>query len=183
MKRILSLLVIPVLMAIMVTPVLAQVSLPYTTDLIADGRETALDVGDLTVAADGTVTFQIDEASTDWRLEETHLYVGDEAPVKSSPGQFPLKHEELGGVVADVYSVDLAAADVNGDGIVYVAAHAGLVRQVQIGIDEITGEPIYADETETAWAQGDEAIGKGKNWATSFSVAVPVVEPPVEPVP
>lgn len=173
MKRILALLVVPVLMLVMVTPVLAQASLPFTTDLIADGRDTALDVGDLTVATDGTIIFQIDEAGTDWRLEETHLYVGDEPPAKSAPGQFPYKHEELGSVASGVYSVDLAAADVDGDGIVCVAAHAGLIRQVQIGVDEITGEPIYADETETAWAQGDEAIGKGKNWATCFSVTVP----------
>ncbi len=182
-KKILALLAIPVLMALLVTPVLAQVSLPYTTNLIADGRDSALDVGDLTVAADGTVTFQIDEANTDWRLEETHLYIGDEAPAKSSPGQFPNMHEELGSAASDSYAVDLAAADVNGDGIVYVAAHAELIRQVQIGVDEITGEPIYATETETAWAQGDEAIGKGKNWATCFSVSVPVVETPIEPVP
>ena len=174
MKKMLSLLVIPVLIMGMVTPVLAQASLPYTTDLIADGRDTALDVGDLTVATDGTITFQVDEASTDWRLEETHLYVGDEAPAKSSPGKFPYKNEELGGVASDVYVVDLAAADLNGDGIVYVAAHAELI--MQIGVDPETGEPIYADES--AWAKGDEPIGKGKNWATCFSVTVPVVEPP-----
>ncbi len=180
MKRIPALLLVPVLMVILVTPVLAQVSLPYTTDLIADGRDAALDVGDLTVAADGTVTFQIDEANTDWRLEETHLYVGDAAPEKSAPGQFPYKNEELGGIASDVYGVDIAVADLDGDGIVYVAAHAELIREVQIGVDEITGEPIYGDETETAWAQGDEAIGKGKNWATCFSV---LVEVPVEPTP
>ena len=179
MKRILALFVIPVLIVVMVTPVLAQVSLPFTTDLIADGRDTALDVGDLTVAADGTITFQIDEANTDWRLEETHLYVGDEAPAKSAPGQFPYKHEELGGTTLDVYNIDLAAADLDGDGIVYVAAHAGLI--MQIGLDPDTLQPIYADET--AWAQGDEPIGKGKNWATCFSVSAPVVEPPAEESP
>jgi len=170
MKKILALLAIPILMVALVTPVLAQATLPFTTDLIADGRDTALDVGDLTVAADGTITFQIDEASTDWRLAETHLYVGDAAPKTSSPGRFPLKHEELGGVLADVYNVDLAAADVNGDGTVYIAAHAELV--MLIGVDPDTGEPIYA--YETAWAQGDQSIGKGKNWATFFSVSVVV---------
>jgi hypothetical protein len=168
MKRILTLLVIPALMVILVTPVLAQVGLPYTTDLIADGRgETPLDVGDLDVAADGTITFQIVETDPPhgWLLEETHLYVGDEAPAKSAPGRFPYKHEELGGVVSDTYSVDLAAADVDGDGIIFIAAHAGLI--MLIGEDPDTG-PIYADET--AWAQGDEPIGKGKNWATCFEV-------------
>ena len=114
MKRILALLVVPVLIVVMLTPALAQESLPFTTDLIADGRETALDVGNLTVATDGTVTFQIDEASTDWRLEETHLYVGDEPPAKSAPGKFTYKHEELGGNASDVYTVGLAAADSDG---------------------------------------------------------------------
>lgn len=169
MKRILALLVVPVLIVVMLTPVLAQESLPFTTDLIADGRETALDVGNLTVATDGTVTFQIDEASTDWRLEETHLYVGDEPPAKSAPGKFTYKHEELGGNASDVYNVDLAAADFDGNGIVYIAAHAELI--MQIGVDPETGEPIYADES--AWADGDEPIGKGKNWATCFSVQLP----------
>ena len=170
MKRTLALLTIPFILVVLVTPVLAQVNLPFTTDLIADGRETASDVGDLTVAADGTITFQIDDGSTDWRLEETHLYVGDKAPAKSAPGRFTYKNEELGGVALDEYNVDLAAADADGDGIVYIAAHAGLI--MQIGVDPDTGEPIYADET--AWAQGDEPIGKGKNWATCFSVTVTV---------
>lgn len=174
MKRILSLLVIPVLLMILVTPVLAQEALPYVTNLIADGRDTASDVGDLAIDIDGTVSFQIDEAGTGWRLEETHLYVGDEAPAKSSPGRFPYKHEDLGGTASDVYVIDLAAADIDGDGIVYVAAHAELI--MQIGVDPETGEPVYADES--TWAEGDEPIGKGKNWATYFSVTVPVAETP-----
>ena len=172
MRKILALAVIPVLMLAIVTPVLAQATLLFTTDLITDGRDTAVDVGDLTVAADGSITFQIDEASTEWRLAETHLYVGDTAPRSSSPGRFPLKHEELGGVASDSYDadeVDLVAADVNGDGIVYIAAHAELV--MLIGVDPDTGEPIYA--YETAWATGDQLIGKGKNWATCFSVTLP----------
>jgi hypothetical protein len=171
MKRILTLLVIPALMVGLVTPVLAQVSLPYTTDLIADGRETALDVGDLTVAADGTITFQIveTEPAHGWLLEETHLYVGDEAPAKSAPGLFNYGEDGLDGVDSYSCSVDLAAFDVNEDGIVYIAAHAELIKQ--IGEDPDTAEPIYA--YETAWAQGDEPIGKGKNWATCFDVWVP----------
>lgn len=176
MKKLIVLLLVATLAVAMIpTVVMAQASLPFMTDLIADGRDTALDVGDLDVDTDGTITFQIDEASTDWRLEETHLYVGDEAPAKSAPGQFLYKHEELGGAASDVYIVDLAAADLDGDGIVYVAAHARLI--IQNGVDPDTGDPIYV--YETAWAQGDEPIGKGKNWAMFFSVIVPVVEPPV----
>ena len=134
MKKLIMLLLVATLAVAMIpTVVMADASLPSTTELIADGRDTALDVGDLTVGNDGAITFQIDEASTDWRLEETHLYVGDEAPAKSAPGKFPYKHEELGGVASDAYSVDLAAADLDGDGIVYIAAHAGLI--MQIGVD------------------------------------------------
>ena len=172
MKKILALLVIPVLLAALVTPVLAQENALFTTDLIADGRGEAPVVGTLTIAADGTITFQIDEAATEWRLDETHLYVGDEPPARSAPGRFPYKDEGLGGVASHAYVVDLAAADLDGDGIVYVAAHAALIMQV--GEDPETGEPIYADET--AWAQGEEAIGKGKNWATFFSVTLPAAE-------
>ena len=177
MKKLLILMLVAAL-AIAAIPivVMAQASLPFTTDLIADGRGEAPDVGDLTVAVDGTITFQIDEANTDWRLDETHLYVGDLAPAKSAPGKFPYKDEELGGVSSVAYSVDLAAYDADGDGIVYVAAHAALI--MQIGEDPDTGEPIY--DYESAWAQGDEAIGKGKNWATCFSVTVPVEETPTE---
>lgn len=175
MKKLIMLLLVATLaVAVVPVAVMAQAILPFTTDLIADGRDTALDVGDLTVGIDGTITFQVDEASTDWRLEETHLYVGDKPPAKSSPGQFPYKNEELGGVDSDSYTVDLAAADLNHDGTVYIAAHAELI--MQIGVDPDTGEPIYADET--AWAEGDEPIGKGKNWATCFSVTLPVEPAP-----
>jgi hypothetical protein len=171
MKKLTVILLVAALaIAVIPTAVMAQATLPFTTDLIADGRGAAPDVGDLTVDADGTITFQIDEANTDWRLDETHLYVGDLAPEKSAPGQFTYKDEELGGIASVAYSVDLAAYDANGDGIVYIAAHAALI--MQIGEDPDTGEPIY--DYESAWAQGDEAIGKGKNWATCFSVTVPV---------
>ena len=172
---------IGILAAVMVlaiaAPVLAQV--PYTTDLIADGRGSAQDVGDLIVESDGAsleVTYQIDEANTEWRLEETHLYVGDAAPSKSAPGRFAYKHEELGGVAADSYEILLTEVDLDNDGKVYIAAHAELRKDTGL-IDELTGEPIY--EYETAWAQGDEPIGKGKNWATCFEVEVP--QAPQEP--
>jgi hypothetical protein len=165
MKRILALLVIPVLMMVLVIPVQAQVNLPFTTDIITDGRDTASDVGDFTVDFDGTVTFQIDEAGTNWRLAETQLYVGDEPPLKSKPDKFPYKHEGLGGIASDVYNFDFSAADLNGDGIVYIAAHVTLIMQT--GVNPKSKKPFIANET--AWAQGDEFTGKGKNWITFFS--------------
>jgi hypothetical protein len=176
MKRLLVLLTVPILMLVLAAPAFAQL---HTTDLIADGRETALDVGDLVIDSDSanlTVTFQIDEANVAWLLEETHLYIGDNAPSKHSPGRFPYKHEELGGATSDSYSIDLlelAKIDENGDGdgYVYIAAHAGLIMQT--GEDPDTGEPIF--DYETAWAQGNEPIGKGRNWATCFVIELPEV--------
>lgn len=145
---------------------------PDTARLIADGRETALDVGALTIEINSeniTATFAIDEASTEWRLDETHLYVGDGAPVKHSPGKFACKNEQLGGVSSDSLDILISEADTDGDGIVYIAAHAALV--MQNGVDPDTGEPIYI--YESAWAQvgeNDLPIGKGKNWATCVEV-------------
>ncbi len=158
---------------VLAVPALAQESLPYTTDLIMDGRDTAMDVGDFAIDADGMITFQINEFSTGWRLEETHLYVGDKPPAKSAPGRFPYQHIGLGGAASDIFYVDFAAADLNGDGIVYIAGHVQLT--MQIGTDPVTGEPIFADET--AWAQGDQSAGKGQNWTTYGTVNLSTVTP------
>lgn len=173
MKKILVLLALPLAMTLMVAPVMAQSALPFTTDLVADGRGEAPVVGALSVAADGTIMFTIDGAASSWLLDETHVYVGDVPPTKSAPGQFEYGNCDLGGVVSDQYVVDLASYDLDGDGVVWIAAHAALISLV--GEDAETGELLY--DYETAWAQGEQVIGKGKNWATCFSVTVPVAEP------
>ena len=162
-------------MALMVLGIVAPVSAqpaihstPFTTNLIAEGRDTAEDVGDLEVDFSGTslnVTYVIDEFGTDWRLAETHLYVGDSAPSKSSPGKFSYKHEDLEGVLGDSYTVSLVDMDLDEDGIVYIAAHAEL--QQEVVIDDIP-TTIY----ETAWAQGDYLIRLYANWAMYSVVEV-----------
>ena len=173
MKKILISLALPLVMVLMVTPVLAQSALPFSTDLVADGRGEAPVVGELSVAGDGTIVFAVNEAATAWLLDETHLYVGDVPPEKSAPGQFEYGNCDLGGVASDEVVVDLAAYDLDGDGVVWIAAHAALIMEA--GVDEVTGELLYA--YESAWAQGEQSIGKGKNWATCFSVVVPAAEP------
>ncbi|GEM_PF-6837218 len=170
MKRILSLLAIPLTLALVATPVMAQAALPYETDLITDGGEERDNVGSLSVGDDGTIVYAIDEDATDWRLAKAHLYVGDEPPAKHAPGRFPHHSGDLDGVLTYEFMVELEGDE---DGIVYIAAHAELIMEV--GVDE-DGEPIYA--YETAWAQAevqdedsiDEPIGKGRNWATYFTV-------------
>jgi hypothetical protein len=172
MKKFLALLlfplIFPLLAMIPVAPVQAQAYLPHITDLIIEGRDGALDIGDFFINYDGTVTFQIDEAVTGWRLEETMLYVGDEPPSKTKPEKFPYQHLALGAVASDDFYVDLAAADLNHDGVVYIAAKAGLT-------DPATLNPKSKKKMmakETAWAQGDEYLGNGSNWITFFDIYI-----------
>jgi hypothetical protein len=167
MKKFLVLLMVPVLMMVLATPVLAQVSLPYTAPIIPDSQGAA-PVGDLTITSSGMVIFQIDEAGTSLRLSETLLYVGDEPPVKIKPDKYPYKHQGLGGTASDVYSIDLTAADLNGDGIIYIAAQVGLVMPTTLSLKAKKA----AAGNQTAWAQGDEFSGKGKNSNTFFSVTL-----------
>jgi hypothetical protein len=175
MKRFLPLLMMPVLMMVLAVPALAQESLPYTTNLIVDERNAEIDVGDFTVNVDGTMIFQIDESSTDWRLEGTSIYVSD-SPPRGMMMRFRNQHTRLNGATSDVFNIDLSAIDRNGDGLVYVAAQAELVRQTRIG--PRSRWPIFTART-TAWAQGDENVGRGRNQGTFFTVSVtpPTVAP------
>ncbi len=131
-----------------------------------------IDAGTVTVSSDGenlTVTY---ETKDGWELTETHLYAGLVAPTNSAPGQFPYKHEDLGGVTTDTYVIPLAGiAEGLGCGdILYIAAHAAL--QKLVGYDPDTGEPIY--QTETGWGEGDPF---GRGWAMSFWVELPCDDP------
>jgi hypothetical protein len=94
-----------------------------------------------------------------WAMDETHVYVGTVAPMKSSPGQFPYKHEDLGNAYIDVYEISLEDFDVECGAELYIAIHA-----VVNGIDNEYGE-------ETAWGEGDY-IRAGKNWAMYFTQIV-----------
>jgi len=166
-RRILQIAVLTfVLTAITASPVMAQVNIPYTTNIITDSGKTAVNVGVFSVGTDGTVTFQIDEAGTNLRLSDTQLYVGDTPPVKVKPDKFPYKHAGLGGAASDAYIIDLVAADINIDGIIYIAAHVDLITPTGAALNH--GKSNVA--SDTAWAQGDELTGNGKNQIIYFSV-------------
>jgi hypothetical protein len=169
MKRALALWGLPVLLLVMAAPVQAAASLPYTTNLVIESRNNTRDVGDLTVSAEGTVTFQIDELSTDLRLSYTQLYVGDTPPKGPNSNRYQYLYDRLDGAVSNVYDVDLVAADINGDGIVYIAAQAGLSATPILNNPKSKG-PMKT--TETAWARGDQTSGKGGNSVQYFSVQV-----------
>jgi hypothetical protein len=133
-------------------------------DLIADGRDTAEDVGDLTVSSDGTQLVVTYTMTGDWEMMETHLYVGTTPPSKSAPGKFPYKHEALADPTSDIYAFTYSDMGWSSGDAVYIAAQAQLRKP--IGTDAY-GNPIYA--YETAWAQGAQPIPPGKNWATYFA--------------
>jgi hypothetical protein len=170
MKKLILSICLALVLTVSAVPVFAAA--PDTARLIADGRGDATDVGALTldVSTDTiTVTFTIDETATELLLDEAHLYVADTPPAKHSPGKFPYKTEDLGGVLSVSFNVPVSEADVDSDGIVYVAAHAALI--MQDGVDPDTGDPVFV--YESSWAQvgeNDLSIGKGSNWATCFEV-------------
>jgi hypothetical protein len=108
------------------------------------------------------------ETNEDWCLLETHVHVfecniieGKESPNKlpkpfkngnPAPGQFDYKHENLGCVNSDEYTIDSEdLPDIEGGGSICVATHA-VVKSTESG------------RSETAW--GGEREFPGKNWAT-----------------
>ena len=108
-----------------------------------------------------------------WELMETHLYVGNGKPDKHSPGKFPYKHEDLGGVTWDEYVIPLedviSDEDWGADVDLCFAAH-GVVRKL-IGYEE-DGTPIYQEET--AWGEGERITKKKKGgpWAMYFCTTI-----------
>jgi hypothetical protein len=121
----------------------------FEIDLIA-GQHTI--AGSITVSNDDGNLFVTYETVDNWLINETHLYIGTTIPTNSAPGKFPYKHEELGGVTADTYEIPLEDLGVGPCDIVYIAAHAELVKGAI---------------KETGWAEGIE-IKPGKNWAMYF---------------
>ena len=168
MKKVLITTLVTILAVMgIVTPVLAApLALPAIVDLIADGGADGdqIDVGDLSVSYDGSNLNIVFTTVDGWEMDETHLYVGAAAPTKSSPGKFPYKHEELGWVTSDSYSIALAPGDY------YIAAQAEV--RLWLYYDEILQENVY--RYESLWAEGSR-FGKGTNWAMCFQVTIPAV--------
>ena len=124
-----------------------------------------IEVGTLTVEVVGTnlvVTYAI--TAQCWVLGDTHLYVGQVAPAKSAPGQFPYGPEDV--VNNEVkYVIPLADLDAVAGDTLSIAAHAEVEKTCGCFLRE-----------ETAWAYGCQ-IRPGKNWAMCFPFEVPPVAP------
>jgi len=159
MKKVLAILFVAVMVGVMAVGFSAPALADTTANLITDGRDNPTDIGDLSVTyvpGTFTVTYTIDPL-TDWEIVETHVYIGNGAPAKSSPGKF-------------LY----VAGDINftpSGSTVCIAAHAE-VRMI-IGFD-IDQNPIYAYESVWAQTGSDTPIGKGANWATYFVFTLPL---------
>ena len=171
MKRIL-LIVLSVVIAlgITATPFMAQDQLAEFT--LWAGQD--INTGSVYITIDGD-TLSIDYGTIDgWEMTETHLYLDTSPPIKSAPGRFPYKHEDLGGVTEDRYIVLLSELGIGPGDTIFVAAQAALQKLV---VDE-NGAPILDEDDnpiydeESGWAEGDP-IRPGKNWAMFFSFDIP----------
>jgi len=126
----------------------------YKTNLIA-GQHTI--AGSITVSNDDEKIIITYETADNWLINATHLYVGTTIPTNSVPGKFPYKHEELGGVTTDTYEIPLEDLGAGLFDIIYIAAHADLIKE---------------EVEESGWAEGT-VIRPGKNWAMYFVYQTP----------
>jgi hypothetical protein len=106
---------------------------PYVTDLIADGGEIGIDVGDVKIWNDETNLYVEYVITGTWYLTQTHLHVAlsmqDIPQTKKGnpiPGQFDYSsiHELTDYVQSKLYTIDLAEAGFSSDDNLVIAAHA-----------------------------------------------------------
>lgn len=164
-----------------------------------------IDVGSVTVTNDGEticVTYELDPWAIDagWEITDTHLYIGQNQPPTSAPGQFPYYGAEYedGKVtycipLEDIYAYKMQLNSRGretgvmipyGDpGVafgdkVYIASHAVIERTE-------AGQLISDTFTPTlTWTRSSEenvvgVPGLGASWelATGFAIDTPIIDP------
>ena len=131
-----------------------------STDLMAGQHHLA---GNVTVENDADFLYVTYNATGDWRIKKTHLYVGDCAGIPTtgsgSPkiGHFPYAADHSNPSVS-TYTYAISLNDLGECGC--VAAHAEVVR--------LSGNTVV--QSETAWGKGT-SIG-GNSWAMKFDYCV-----------
>jgi hypothetical protein len=139
------------------TPVTLDGVVNLVGDFIA-GQHTV--VGQVFVEQNGDILTVSIETTGGWCMTETHVYVGEEPPAKSAPGQFPYGDDGL----SCVDNWETPGIDVSEfDGTIYLAVH-GVVEG-----DE-TGTTI-----QSSWAGYVQVTAKrGNGWAMNsyFDVSV-----------
>ncbi len=106
-------------------------------------------VGHVSVANDTEnlyVEYTIEEPG--WGLNETHVYAGTGPPTTHAPGQFPYKHDALGGAASDEYIIPLADLGVGSGDTLYIAAHATVCPEGEAGFaqGEVATVTLWADQ-------------------------------------
>ena len=158
-------LLIPILVMVLALGIAIPVSANGPYDLIADGRDEALDVGSVTVAQSGSdliVTIATDYL--DYELVETHVHVamsyldlpqtGSGNP-KVGHFDYSSEHDPMAGdVTSKQYTIPLSSY-----GLTYVAVHADVYSATSL----IPGTIDEYGRYETAWVDGDDF--DGRNWA------------------
>jgi len=115
-----------------------------------------IEVGSVDIYFNGTHLFVTYSMTDDYYLTETQLYVGDEPPTTSAPGQYPFKHENIY-TQTDQYIISLDDLELGTwPEILYIAAHATVY---------CPSWPENGAETETAWA--GVPPGEETAWATT----------------
>lgn len=126
-----------------------------------------IDIGNIIVGNDTENLYVTYQTKDGWEMKETHLYVGEFAPAKSAPGQFPYKTNHKPAVTEFTYVIPLETLPA----CMIIAAHAATQKVVG-------GEVV---DEQTGWGQGEQ-IKKG-NWAMMFKYCKKVCQPEDDPDP
>ena len=139
----------------------AYINVAYSTDMIADGGDEYIDVGDIIIWQDATNLYVKYVTDDGWEMTETHLHVADAVAdiphtKKGNPkiGKFAYSEDHSPAVTEYLYTI-LWTVD-PGD-ILFIAAHAVVQKEIE-SLTECTEYQI-----ETAWGEGED-FG-GSSWA------------------
>ncbi len=127
------------------------------TDLLAGQR---YDAGDIKVYFDEANVYVEYQTSINWRLRETHLFVGDQSMIpvtrngSPNPALYPVSETHPGGVETAIYSFPRASLSK----CFTISAYAD-VHRIKNGV---------IVQTETAWSEGERF--NQSSWGMFFDV-------------
>lgn len=141
----------------------AYINVAYSTDLIADGGDEYLDVGDVIIWQDATNLYVKYVTDSGWYMTETHLHVSDvlaniPQTKKNNPQIGKFMENDVHSPPTDevLYTFEWTWA---AKAKLYIAAHAVVQKEVESLIE--CEPPVY--RVETAWGEGTD-FG-GASWA------------------
>ena len=140
----------------------AQINVKQTANLIADGGDEIIDVGDIIIWQDASNVYVKYVTDDGWEMTETHLHIADAVAdiphtKKGNPkiGKFAYATDHSPAVTEFTYPISWT---VDPGDILYIAAHAVVQMEIE---SFILCDPIY--RMETAWGEGTGF--DGSSWA------------------